>query len=244
MAWCRPISSPWCAPGRARSALTKSDRPHVGFDPKRTLPNTPTGACSMLALSVQIMSGISRLLSHGAVRDDLRAMCISLFRVRCPGQSEHRGFCRRAPFRTCKMDLLRRTSSILISYRHGPLLDAYLSVMKRRIQVQEEATTWGLWSSCARPLGTKSQPALKSIDPTTKDSRERRRRSFVRAAARTIYSRQSGLGWSTRSPKVRTTALLRSLLPRSFTSGAKRSNPIHEPFRSPSAMLLRGTPLA
>jgi hypothetical protein len=36
----------------------------------------------------------------------------------------------------------------------------------------------------------------------------------------------------------------RSLLRRSFASGSKRSNPIHEPFRSPSAMLLRGTPLA
>ena len=32
------------------------------------------------------------------------------------------------------------------------------------------------------------------------------------------------------SPKVRTTALLRSLLRRSFASGSKRSNPIHEPF--------------
>ena len=114
------------------------------------------------------------------------------------------------------MDLLRRTSSILISYRHGPLLDAYLSVMKRRIQVQEEATTWGLWSSCARPLGTKSQPALKSIDPTTKDSQERRRRSFVRAVVRTICSRLFGLGWSTRFPKGRTTALQRSLLRRSL----------------------------
>ena len=43
-------------------------------------------------------------------------------------------------------------------------------------------------------------------------------------------------------PEVRTTALLRSLLRRSFAS--KRSNPIHEPFRLPSATLLRGTPLA
>ena len=34
-----------------------------------------------------------------------------------------------APFLHCKMDVLRRTSSVLISYRHGPLLGAYLSVM-------------------------------------------------------------------------------------------------------------------
>ena len=33
-------------------------------------------------------------------------------------------------------------------------------------------------------------------------------------------------------------------LRRSFASGSKQSNPIHEPFRSPSARLLRGTPLA
>ena len=45
-------------------------------------------------------------------------------------------------------------------------------------------------------------------------------------------------------PKVRTTALLRSLLRRSFASGSKRSNPIRGPLRSPSAPLLRGTPLA
>ena len=36
----------------------------------------------------------------------------------------------------------------------------------------------------------------------------------------------------------------RSLLRRSFASVSKRSNPIHEPFRLPSATLLRGTPLA
>jgi hypothetical protein len=35
----------------------------------------------------------------------------------------------RVGFRTCKMDLLRRTSSPLISYRHRLLLGAYLSVM-------------------------------------------------------------------------------------------------------------------
>ena len=45
-------------------------------------------------------------------------------------------------------------------------------------------------------------------------------------------------------PEVRTTALLRSLLRRSFASGSKRSNPIHAPFRSPSAPLVQGTPLA
>jgi hypothetical protein len=38
------------------------------------------------------------------------------------------GFGRR-PLRTCKMDLVHRTSSILISYRHGPLLGAYLGVI-------------------------------------------------------------------------------------------------------------------
>ena len=63
-----------------------------------------------------------------------------------------------------------------------------------------------------------------------KRSRGRRRRSFVRAVARTIYLRQSGLGWSTRSPKVRTTALLRSLLRRSFASGSKRSTPTRAPY--------------
>ena len=44
------------------------------------------------------------------------------------------------------------------------------------------------------------------------------------------------------SPKR--TALLRSLLRRRLPLGSKRSNPIHEPFRSPSATLWRGTPLA
>jgi hypothetical protein len=36
---------------------------------------------------------------------------------------------RQRPFRTCKMDLVHRTSSILILYRPGPLLGACLSVM-------------------------------------------------------------------------------------------------------------------
>ena len=43
--------------------------------------------------------------------------------------SGHRDFRQRRPFRHCKMDVLRRTSSILILYRHGPLLAASLSVM-------------------------------------------------------------------------------------------------------------------
>ena len=43
--------------------------------------------------------------------------------------SGHRDFRQRTPFRHCKMDVLRRTSSILILYRHRPLLAASLSVM-------------------------------------------------------------------------------------------------------------------
>ena len=82
------------------------------------------------------------------------------------------------------------------------------------------------------------------VDRSNYKRLSRTKTGVVRAVARTIHSRQSGLGWSTRFPKVRTTGLLRSLLTRSFASGSKRSNPIHEPFRSPNGQLLRGTLLA
>ena len=65
---------------------------------------------------------------------------------------------------------------------------------------------------------------------------------FVRAVARTIRSPLSGLGWSTRSPKLRMKVDPRSLLRRWFIP--KRSSPILEPCRSRGAMLWRGTPLA
>ena len=50
--------------------------------------------------------------------------------------------------------------------------------------------------------------------------------------------------WAWLVDEVPESALLRSLLRRSFAYGSKRSNPIHEPSRSPSAPLVRGTPLA
>jgi hypothetical protein len=43
--------------------------------------------------------------------------------------SGHRDFRQRTPFRHCKMDVLRRTPSILISYRHGSHIATSLSVM-------------------------------------------------------------------------------------------------------------------
>ena len=43
----------------------------------------------------------------------------------------------------------------------------------------------GLWSSFARRLGKKFQPAFKSIEPASKVLLGRGRRSFVRAVART-----------------------------------------------------------